>query len=313
MTNRPPDVSGTDLDAIADIVYRLSPGEFTAVRNAQAAEARCNGRRELADAVRALRRPSTAAWAVNVLARDAADELDRLIELRSQLQVARSRDELRALASERRRLVGALLQRAATLARERGRPLNESLLREIDDTVEAALADPAAGRAVRTGRLVRSLRHSGFGPVDLVGATAGGDREPDSVEPPAGPRDDSPADSDARRADEAADALRRDLVQRAEAAEEAARLALDALAERSRSAEGAEREAEEAGAVVRRLEQDLAAARVAAGTAASESVGARAGRDEAARAAEEAGERADQARADVEAIEDARGEGASRS
>ncbi|MFI9549933.1 hypothetical protein ACIHAR_39560 [Streptomyces sp. NPDC052016] len=70
-----------DLDAVADELYALPPGEFTAARDEHAKAARATGDRELADQTRRLRRPTQAAWASNLLVREDPDEVERLLQL----------------------------------------------------------------------------------------------------------------------------------------------------------------------------------------------------------------------------------------
>jgi hypothetical protein len=70
-----------DLDAVADELYGLTPGEFTTARQARAADARQTGDRDLAAAIGKLRRPTTGAWLVNLLRRERTDELMALLNL----------------------------------------------------------------------------------------------------------------------------------------------------------------------------------------------------------------------------------------
>ena len=62
----PADSAAAQLDAIAAELYALPPEEFTEARNARAATAD----RALAASVKALRKPTASAWAVDLLARD---------------------------------------------------------------------------------------------------------------------------------------------------------------------------------------------------------------------------------------------------
>ena len=80
--------------------------------------------------------------------------------------------DLRRLSEQRRQLVAALGKDAVAIALEHGHPVNESSIRDLEATLEAALADGAAAGALRTGSLTVGLRYSGFGPVDLAGAVA---------------------------------------------------------------------------------------------------------------------------------------------
>lgn len=66
-----------DLAAAASELYGLPPGDFTAARNERAKAARAEGNALLAKQVGRLPKPSTAAWAINMLARRRAQELPR--------------------------------------------------------------------------------------------------------------------------------------------------------------------------------------------------------------------------------------------
>ncbi len=165
-----------DIDQVADELYRLDPAKFTATRDLRAAEARRGRDRTLATTIKKLRRPSTAAWAVNLLACERPDELEELVQIGARLRQAQavlSGDDVRALGRQRQQAITGLVRAADDLARHRQQPIGEANHREIRATLEAAAADPDAGSAVRSGRLVRALEYSGFGPVDLVDTVGG--------------------------------------------------------------------------------------------------------------------------------------------
>ena len=154
-------------------LYALPPEEFTAARDAEVKAARRSGDRGRAAVLAALRRPTGSAYAVNALVRADAALIGQLVELGRQLGAAQSggeRDALRTLGEQRRQLVEAVADRAGEAA---GRPLTPAVRAEVTATLEAALADPASGAAVLSGRLVRPLSYAGFGEVDLSGAVAG--------------------------------------------------------------------------------------------------------------------------------------------
>ena len=65
----------------ADQLYRLPPEQFTAARDTAARQAKADGDADAATALTALRRPSAAAWLVNVLAGQDAELLERLLAL----------------------------------------------------------------------------------------------------------------------------------------------------------------------------------------------------------------------------------------
>ncbi|RDI43503.1 hypothetical protein [Nocardia mexicana] len=155
------------LEEVTDRLYALDPAEFVAARDEQAKAARTAGDKKLAAAIGKLRRPTVAAWAVNLLAREAPDEVGSLLELGAALQDAQRRlsgDQLRSLTTQRQQVVNALARKAGQLAAEHERPLAEGVLREVGQTLHAALADPAVAEEVRTGTLTTAANYEGFGP-----------------------------------------------------------------------------------------------------------------------------------------------------
>jgi hypothetical protein len=155
------------LEEVTAELYGLDPGEFIEARDARARAARDAGDRALATEICALRRPAVAAWAINLLVRDAPAEVGALLDLGAALSDAQRRlsgDQLRSLTTQRRRAVNALADKAGRVAAERGRPPSTTVLREIGETLNAALADPAVADRVRTGTLTATAKYEGFGP-----------------------------------------------------------------------------------------------------------------------------------------------------
>ncbi|WP_094980790.1 hypothetical protein [Rhodococcus pyridinivorans] len=173
-----------DLDSVADALYGLDPGDFVAARSEFAAQAREAGDRELTAAIGRLRKPTVAAWMVNLLARERADELAALLDIGSALRTAQRRlsgSEMRKLSEQRRRVVAALERDAGRLAADRGRTVSESALREVGRTLNAALSDPDIGEQVRQGRLDAIVESDGFGDLSAMPLTVvrGGSEEYD--------------------------------------------------------------------------------------------------------------------------------------
>ncbi|MCD5418965.1 hypothetical protein LRS71_05235 [Rhodococcus pyridinivorans] len=173
-----------DLDSVADALYGLDPGDFVAARSEFAAQAREAGDRELTAAIGRLRKPTVAAWMVNLLARERADELAALLDIGSALRTAQRRlsgSEMRKLSEQRRRVVAALERDAGRLAADRGRTVSESALREVGRTLNAALSDPDIGEQVRQGRLDAIVESDGFGDLSAMPLTVvrGGSEEDD--------------------------------------------------------------------------------------------------------------------------------------
>jgi hypothetical protein len=168
-------VQAGTLTEVADDLYGRPPGEFIAARDECARAAKADGRREDAAAIRKLARPTTSAWLVNQLSREAPDGLGRLFEVANALQEAQrtlAGDRLRELSAQRRHVVTELLPVAAAVADRAGQTASPAVLEEVRATLEAAVADNGARDAVRTGRLTRALAYAGLGEVDLTAAAA---------------------------------------------------------------------------------------------------------------------------------------------
>jgi hypothetical protein len=273
-----------DVDAVANELYALAPSEFTAARDSQAAEARREGDRAAAAAVKALKKPSPPAWAVNLLARERSDDLARLLELGEELRRAQSElrgDELRQLGRQRQSVVAGLAREARKLVAASGHPLSEAAGRQVEETLNAALADPEAARAVVSGRLVRPLEHTGIGPVDIGQAVAAAPLalvrsagRPEAV-PDAGK---DGAEQDRRRTE--SESLRQEL----ESAQAEVQRAETAAAESDAAFQDAERWRANAAGDVGRLETELAEARRQAEAAAARAALAATARDDVGRA-----------------------------
>ena len=180
-----PDVTGPDevaeLAAAAVPLYAVAPGEFTAARTAAVRAARQSGDRALATAVGALRKPSAAAAAVNLLVRERPDDLQRLLDLGVRLreaQAALAGADLRALHTEQQRTVGEVADVAVGLLAGAGGTAGAAVRGQVEATLRAAMGDPDAAAAVATGLLTRDLFSSGFEPVEVDGAVAVPDAPP---------------------------------------------------------------------------------------------------------------------------------------
>lgn len=184
MPTRPPsDQPSIELDDALEALFQGSPDEFIAGRDALAKRLRADGRREDAARVKALRRPSVAAWAVNQAARQRRADIAGLGELGAQLRRAQEEavggrqgaDRLRELSSRRRSLVGELADAAFDVLRARG-VASESHRDDIVATFEAVAADPDAAAKVLAGRLTRPIDAPvGFGAPEGVVVAMGDD------------------------------------------------------------------------------------------------------------------------------------------
>jgi flagellin-like hook-associated protein FlgL len=164
----------------ADVARELllvAPQDFVAERTARQRSVRKDDR-ALATAVGKLRKPAPVAWVIDLLAHDGA--LDQAIDLGPALRKAQSDadpDAIRKLRRQRSEVVDALAQAGADLASDAGHAVTPAVLDQVRATIEAAMADPHAGAAVRSGLLLTALESVGFDAVDLDGALA----DPDAV------------------------------------------------------------------------------------------------------------------------------------
>lgn len=155
-----------DLDHVVGELYALPPAEFTAARKAKVAEARRAGNRQLATAINELRRPTASAAVVNHLVRRHPELIDDLLALADDLRQAQNAlagDDLRRLSARRNQVVSALVDEGHRVAADQQHPLTAAGQSELTATLQAALADPEAAEAVRSGRLTSALQYSGFG------------------------------------------------------------------------------------------------------------------------------------------------------
>ena len=272
-----PSLPGMDIEGV-DELFTLPPAAFTAARNALVKQLRAEKRRDDAEAVKALRRPSVPAWAVNQAARRNPDAIERLIEAGAAVAASQRRAlsgvrdaGLREASAARRERIDEVWKLAAGVLRDAGvepQPHRPA----IAATLEAASVEPEAAEAVRRGRLTVDLpAPSGFGAVSgfsLVAADVRGQTDEDAAGEEAAPGDEAAPGAEAVPAVEQDAAADRKVRRRAE--EELA----DALGQRNRLArraqEFAERAAEQRRQAVRaaaeadRLEQRAAQARAAA-------------------------------------------------
>jgi septal ring factor EnvC (AmiA/AmiB activator) len=161
--------------ALADELYGLAPAAFTDARNEYVKELKTAGDRETSERVKALKKPAAAAWVVNMLVRHQAEEMTQVLDLGASLRAAQADldgDALRELAKQRRRLVAAVAGKGRTLARDLGQKVSESVLRQVEDTLHAAMVDTDAEAAVRSGMLVDPLSPSGVGSLKVASAVA---------------------------------------------------------------------------------------------------------------------------------------------
>ncbi|MBT9256987.1 transposase [Phycicoccus sp. MAQZ13P-2] len=245
------------IEDVADELYGLLPEEFTAARNAAAAEARSSGDADLAARLRTLRKPTAGAWVLNRLVRDDPEQVHGVLELGARLRAAQgtlAAAELRALDAQRRELTRAVARQAVDAVRGAGKPVSAAVAGAVEETLRSAMVDAGVGAALATGRMVDTVSASGLEPVDLSRVVALGADAPPT-------RRAASADREAR--DEAALVAARTAAAQAEGALEQAREAAEDARRRATSAARRREEVAarlaQARAAVAALEDELAA------------------------------------------------------
>jgi len=160
----------TSTEDVIRALYEAPPEGFVAGRAAAIDEAKRAGDKQTAKRLAALRKPTVAAWLVNLLALRRPELIDELVELSSALRSAQRSlqgEQLRELSTQRRQVVSALVNAAQKLAVEDDPGLRTVKLpmAEVEATLTAALAEPDIAEQVRSGRLVKAATYAGFGEV----------------------------------------------------------------------------------------------------------------------------------------------------
>ncbi|MEU7849722.1 hypothetical protein AB0B74_00945 [Micromonospora parva] len=204
-------------------LYRTPPDRFVAAREAAVAQARRAGDPATARELARLRRPTVAAWLVNLLAIRRPELVADLVQLADALRSAQRElrgPKLRELSAQRRAVVGALVAEVRKLAAAEpdAPPANRLPLAEVEATLNAAFSDVEVAEQVRAGRLLRAASYAGFGevPRPQLRLVTGDDEEHDEERPAgaqrgrpeAAPRTDRAAERAERAAQRAAQAER---------------------------------------------------------------------------------------------------------
>jgi hypothetical protein len=151
----------------ASDLYGLPLDEFTKKRDDLAKELRKGGKKEAADEVKALRKPTVSAWMINQLARRHPQEMKALVKAGDDLRKAQrgavsGRDPeklLEATRSHRDRF-----DDLTSLARHELDAGGQTLQR-VAQTLRAGSIDKQASKALLAGTLATDVEQAGFGPL----------------------------------------------------------------------------------------------------------------------------------------------------
>jgi hypothetical protein len=150
---------------VADELYALPLQDFTKARDEHARRLRKEGSREHAEAVKALRKPTVPAWALNQVARRRPDDVRELLATGTRMREAQEallaggdRSSLQRASAEERRLVGELTRAATEIVGKGAEAAGE----RIRSTLHAAALDQQTAADLEAGRLVREQEAVGL-------------------------------------------------------------------------------------------------------------------------------------------------------
>lgn len=169
MAEEQPDEATEAVLAAAEELYAGPVDAFVARRTALATEVADAHDKATGQRVTRLRKPSTAAWAVNLLVRREAEQIEQVLGLAESLRAAAAAldgAELRALTKQRRQVTTALATTARRRAAQAGTRLSESVVDQVEGVLTAAMLDPVAAQVVRTGRVLTAFTATGVSQVD---------------------------------------------------------------------------------------------------------------------------------------------------
>lgn len=239
-----PDAHDDAHDDLLDALFDALPEDFVATRNATVRTLQSDGATDAAAAVKSLKRPTLATWALNRAARNEAEAVRAYLDASRELRRAQEqgsgelRDVIHRHRARQQELVDLVVEQAAT---QPGDP--ERVRAPAQETLEAAALDDVIAGALACGRLVSTERAaSAFDVLDVQESprAAASRPKPEARKP---------------LVDERRVALARDAVAHAEEALTGAR---DALAEAEREVEERRHAVAEAEDATRVAREELA-------------------------------------------------------
>ena len=195
--------------ALTDALFEADPREFVAARDRLSKQLRADGEREEAARIKALRRPSVAAWALNQVARHRPAAVRKLLETvehartaQDELLAGGDRGALRAALAERRHAMHDVLDAAREHLEASGRS-PDTATREIESALQGAV-DDAFITSLQNGELIDLEGGDGDDEDQLAGLLSASVREPPAprVSPATEARRKKLADEVARLGDE---------------------------------------------------------------------------------------------------------------
>jgi hypothetical protein len=167
-----------DLEADIDRLYGVPLDEFVAERDQLAKRLNKEGDREAGARIKALRKPTVGAWALNQAVRRRRKETAALLATGGRLQKAQDAllsggdpSELRKAIKEERTLTSGIADCAEAIASEAGKS-GPALRDRVRATLHAAALDEETRIELETGRFTREREAVGLGAFGAPGGSA---------------------------------------------------------------------------------------------------------------------------------------------
>jgi len=153
-------------------------GDFVEERKRLAAQLKSLGRRDEAQAIAKLPKPSSALWAINQLARREPEAIRRLAKLTIAMQAGprHAPDDYAQRLAEHRDVLRSLREAAERILVDAKIGVNPALLERVIHTLRAGMAEDETRDAIEKARLLREVGELDF--TSLLGAGALGGEAP---------------------------------------------------------------------------------------------------------------------------------------
>ena len=155
-----------DVDEEIRKLYAGPLDEFVKGRDALVKDLKDKGQKERAAEVKAFKRPTVSAWAVNQLSHQQSSKIEQLAAVVSEMEAKVSASKLRELMDERRRLISQLTADAEKILSSSPHGAAPQTLSQVTQTLTAATSGDDL-ETLKRGTFSRPLEASGFGDAFL--------------------------------------------------------------------------------------------------------------------------------------------------
>jgi hypothetical protein len=147
----------------ADPLFEIAPEEFTAERDRIAKRLKEQGDDGAAAEIKALKRPSITAYALNLVARRDSDLIGSLLEADERMRTAKSRADMDGAKADRQKAISAISGKAISVLTGQGRSVTPQVKERLTETLLAVATDDPTRELLEHGRLLKEAKAGAFG------------------------------------------------------------------------------------------------------------------------------------------------------